>query len=137
DAQREELEPPCRGGPYDRVLAVPAHVLAQSFFHPDRPSAQVRVRELQKELKAVRADKVRACCFINEQACFGREQKMLMKGFALFGPKAVCTGRAWEKWHECTYGIGQLYRCVKWTVQWWDPSRMAPFRNLPGELEGS
>eukprot|EP00983_Pelagomonas_calceolata_P098505 1158359-Pelagomonas_calceolata.AAC.5 len=44
------------------VLAVPAHVLAQSFFHPDRPSAQVRVRELQKELKAARADKVRATC---------------------------------------------------------------------------
>uniref|UniRef100_A0A7S3VPX3 Uncharacterized protein n=1 Tax=Dunaliella tertiolecta TaxID=3047 RepID=A0A7S3VPX3_DUNTE len=57
DAQREQLDPPLKGGPYDRVLAVPAHVLAQSFFHPDRPSAQVRVRELQKELKAARADK--------------------------------------------------------------------------------
>ncbi|KAL6748334.1 hypothetical protein V8C86DRAFT_2879925 [Haematococcus lacustris] len=57
DPNRQELVKPITEGRFKHVLAVPAHVLAQSLYHPDTPGAQARVRQLQEELKEARQDR--------------------------------------------------------------------------------
>ncbi len=57
-APREEIDQPIREPRFKHVLAVPAHVLAKSYFHPSQPSDQARIKQLQQDLKVARMDRV-------------------------------------------------------------------------------
>mmetsp|Transcript_4973 Transcript_4973/g.12207 ORF Transcript_4973/g.12207 Transcript_4973/m.12207 type:complete len:372 (-) Transcript_4973:180-1295(-) len=57
DPMRRELAAPINEKRFKHVLAVPAHVLAQSLYHPDAPSAQARVKQLQDDLRTARMDR--------------------------------------------------------------------------------
>lgn len=43
------------------MQAVPAHVLAQSLYHPNCPSDRARAKQLADDLKVARADRVSGC----------------------------------------------------------------------------
>lgn len=58
DPLRQELPRPILEGRFKNVLAVPAHVLAQSLYHSDSPTARARIRQLQEDLKTARMDRV-------------------------------------------------------------------------------
>lgn len=57
DPTRQEINQPIKESRFKHVLAVPAHVLAQSFFHPDYPSAQSRAKQLSEDLRVARMDR--------------------------------------------------------------------------------
>lgn len=40
------------------LQAVPAHVLAQSLYHPNNPSDRARARQLQEDLRVARMDRM-------------------------------------------------------------------------------
>jgi hypothetical protein len=58
DPLRQEIQHSVQAPRFKNILAVPAHVLAQSLYHPNAPSDRARAKQLAADLKTARADRV-------------------------------------------------------------------------------